>query len=119
MDCSKCDKSDQPHQHFRAIKVFQLNDPGQQMWVEKCLKNEMFISKNLKHPHVVMTFDVIKTRSYAYIMMRFAQGGSIKSDLWDRLKQPYKNDQAKLYFSGLVDGLQYMHSHNTAHRDLK
>ena len=121
IDCFKCGDHQEgmAHIHMRAIKVFQLNDPSQQAWTEKCLKNEMFISKNLKHPRVVITYDVIKTCSHGYIMMRFAPNGSIKSDLWERLKRPYKNDEAKEYFSGLLSGLQYMHSHNVAHRDLK
>ena len=106
---------------IRAVKVFQLAEIelGKQIWVEKCLRNEMFIAKYLKHPHVIIAYDVIKTHSHAYIIMLFAPNGSIKSDLFERLKKPYKNDQAKLYFSGLISGLQYMHSNNVAHRDLK
>ena len=115
------DGSKTGHKRTRAIKVFKLTDlePGQQTWVEKCLRNEMFVSKNLKHPHVVIAYDVIKTRSHAYIMMLFATNGSIQSDLFERLKRPYKNDEAKRHFSGLANGLQYMHEQNVAHRDLK
>ena len=111
------DSKDPPHN--RAIKIFHLKDPSKQEWAGKCLKNEMFIAKNMKHPNIVMTYDVIKTNNNAYIIMRYAPNGSIKSDLCERLKRPYTNDEAKDYFTGLMNGLQYMHAHNIAHRDLK
>ena len=115
------DGSKSGHIRTRAIKVFKLTElkPDQQAWIEKCLRNEMFISKYLKHPHVVIAYDVIKTHGHAYIVMLFATNGSIQSDLFERLKRPYKNDEAKRYFEGLTSGLQYMHNNNVAHRDLK
>ena len=102
-----------------AIKVFDLTDSTQVEWIEKCLKAEMFISKYLKHPNIIHTLEVIKTHTRGYIVMALAQNGSIKRDLTERLGRPYTNEEAKGFFQGLCSGLQYMHSVNIAHRDLK
>lgn len=102
-----------------AIKVMNLNNPDQRIWMEKCLKNEMYISKYVKHPNVVLSCDVFKTKSYGYIIMRLAENGSIKADLWKRLKRPYVDKEAKEYFKGLASGLNYIHGQNIVHRDIK
>ena len=101
-----------------AIKIFDLVK-GNPLWIEKCLKNEMFISKSLKHPNIIFTYDIFKTRRNGYIVMQFAPGGTIQSVLFDKLRRPYTEDEAKIKFTALMEGLMYIHHHNIGHRDLK
>ena len=102
-----------------AIKIFNLKDTSHALWIRNCLKSEMFIAKYLKHPNIVQTFEVLKTHSHGYIVMAFATNGSIQMDIYQRLKRPYYHEVAKKYFRYLMTGLQYMHSLNVSHRDLK
>lgn len=102
-----------------AMKVFYLDDDNNRMWVERCLKNEMYIAKYVKHQNVVLTLEVLKTTHHGYIFMQLGENGSIKSELFKQLKRPYTDGEAKERFSGLLRGLHYLHSQNIVHRDLK
>nr|XP_027203842.1 probable serine/threonine-protein kinase DDB_G0277165 [Dermatophagoides pteronyssinus] len=94
-----------------------LNETNR-IWVTKCLKHEMFISKLLQHPNIVRTYDYFKTNTYAVIIMEYYSNGSIRLEM-DRQNHPYDTGEAGRLFTGLITGLQYMHSKNIAHRDLK
>ncbi|KAI2809992.1 hypothetical protein BLOT_001146 [Blomia tropicalis] len=102
---------------FFAIKIFELGKVDR-FWMEKCLKNEMYISKNLKHQNIILTIEVMKTRHHGFIVMALANG-SLKSDMYDVRKKAYTVEQAKTIFRGLINGLMYIHQQNVAHRDLK
>ena len=99
--------------------MFNLTDPNKKLWIERCLKNEMFVSKYLKHPNIIFTYDAFKTRRNAYIVMQLAPGGDLRTDCYDRLKRGYLETEAKKHFGALMSGLLYMHQHNVCHRDLK
>ncbi|KAH9426343.1 Serine/threonine-protein kinase plk4 [Dermatophagoides pteronyssinus] len=103
--------------HIYAAKVMNLNETNR-IWVTKCLKHEMFISKLLQHPNIVRTYDYFKTNTYAVIIMEYYSNGSIRLEM-DRQNHPYDIGEAGRLFTGLITGLQYMHSKNIAHRDLK
>ncbi|KAH9398113.1 protein serine/threonine kinase [Tyrophagus putrescentiae] len=102
-----------------ACKVFNLEGEAIRPWAEKCLKNEMFISQYVKHENVVAACEVMKTSRHGFIFMLLCENGSIKSDLLYNLKRPYNDKEAKERFIGLTKGLQYLHSKNIVHRDLK
>lgn len=99
--------------------MFDLTIDNNKVWIEACLKNEMFVAKNLKHPAIIFTFDVIKTRRNAYIIMQFAAGGDVSKRMYEDLKRPYTEEESKTYFKDLMSGLVHMHHQNVAHRDLK
>ncbi|OTF79751.1 protein kinase-like protein [Euroglyphus maynei] len=94
-----------------------LNESNR-LWVTKCLKHEMFISKSLHHTNIVRTYDYFKTNSYAVIIMEYYENGNIRQEM-DRQNRPYDIREASHLFTGLIAGLQYMHGKNIAHRDLK
>ena len=102
-----------------AVKIFDLTNSEQAYWISKCLRNEMYISKNLKHPNIVLTYEVFKTHRNGFIVMDFAVNGNIETELYNRLRRPFTESEAKSQFSGLMAGLQHMHNVNIAHRDLK
>ncbi|KAJ6216968.1 hypothetical protein RDWZM_008125 [Blomia tropicalis] len=103
--------------NFLAIKIFDLNKVNK-AWLQNCLKNEMYISKNLKHPNIVLTLEVMKTQHYGFIVMALADG-SLSTEMYGENRREYSIKQAKIYFKGLISGLKYMHEQNVAHRDLK
>lgn len=43
----------------------------------------------------------------------------MQSYLYDKIKRPYSEEEAKKPFKALMTGLEYMHHNNTCHRDLK
>ena len=83
-----------------AVKVFDLTNEDKKIWVEKCLKNEMFIGKYLKHPNIVFTFDVMKTPRNGYIVMQYAPNGDLSTECYKKLKRAFTEEEAKNYFRG-------------------
>lgn len=101
-----------------AIKVFDLTDESKQGWIINCLKREMLIAKNLQHKNIVTTYEVFKTQRNGFIVMKLADGGDLSAKMIKQ-NEPYSEDETRKYFRQLMEGLAYMHSQNTAHRDLK
>lgn len=102
---------------YFAAKVIRLNETNR-IWVNKCLRHEMYISKLLKHENIVKTYQHFKSKTFAVIIMQLYVNGTIREDLDKRMK-PYNSNEAIELFYGLINGLSYMHQMNIAHRDLK
>lgn len=102
-----------------AIKVFDLVNPTNIKWIKNCLSREMLISEKLKHPNIIYTLDVFKTKTIGVIVMEFASNGTIKNELYNTVAKPFNEKQSRDYLKGLMSGLQHMHDRNIAHRDLK
>lgn len=70
------------------------------------------------HKNVCSAYDVFKMRTKAYIFMKFAPNGTL--DSWmSKHDGRLKEEAARKYFFGIMSGLEYLHAHNIAHRDLK
>lgn len=80
-------------------------------------RDEIDILKSLQHPYIVGVKDIYETGRYLVIILQYVDGG----DLFDLLvsKKRFTEDEAKIIFLQMVEGLQYLHHLNIAHRDLK
>ena len=101
-----------------ACKRFNLRNEKNDIWQQKCLKQEMKLMMKLKHPNIIQTYDVIKTRSAGFIFMHLASDGSI-GDLLKKTGKPIEEKTTKLWIGGIAKALEYIHSKSIAHRDLK
>jgi len=63
-----------------AFDLIKLNSENEE-WLKKCLKQEMKISLKLNHKNIIKAYDVMKTRTKAYIFMQFAAKGNIEEFL--------------------------------------
>lgn len=102
-----------------AVKYFVLKNSPNKNWINNCLKIEMMISHKLKHPNIIFTLEAHKTKSSAILVMEFAENGTMQTDLYTRRGKSYSDDECRTLFKGLMTGLNHMHEHNIAHRDLK
>jgi serine/threonine protein kinase len=101
-----------------VIKVINHSRIGVE-WKEKCLNNEMKVMRNLsEHPNIVKSYECIKTRKLAYIVMDFAANGSI-GDYLKRMGRPLKESKVKPWFADILRAVTFAHSKGMAHRDLK
>lgn len=100
-----------------ACKVFDLASLNV-AWVEKCLQQEIAIMMAIHHPNLLQAFDYIILKSHAFIMMPLVNNGTVSSEML-RLGRPFKEQQAKIWLYQIVDGVNYLHLHRIAHRDLK
>jgi serine/threonine protein kinase len=100
-----------------AFDLIKLNSENEE-WLKKCLKQEMKMSLKLNHKNIIKAYDVMKTRTKAYIFMQFAAKGNIE-ELLIKTRKSFKESKAKLYFAGILDAIVYIHNRGIAHRDIK
>ncbi|EFX04955.1 serine/threonine-protein kinase [Grosmannia clavigera kw1407] len=87
---------------------------------EKKVKSEFSIAKSLHHPNVVETVRLCTDHGRWDHVMEYCQEG----DLYGLVEKKYlvSNEREKdrlCLFRQLVQGLNYLHSHGIAHRDIK
>lgn len=77
-------------------------------------------SKNaaaLDHPNIVRILDADERYGHRFIAMQFVDGRTISQIIED--EGPPSIERAVAYFRKLAEAIQYAHSHNIYHRDLK
>lgn len=81
------------------------------------IKKEISIMKMVRNDHVVKLKEVLASRTKIFIVLELVTGG----ELFDKIvaEGRFKDDQARLYFQQLIDGVVYCHNAGVCHRDLK
>lgn len=99
-----------------AVKVMTY-DRNQRQRLLSCLKAEVYVLEKYPHPNIITLYDHFVIDDKAYLIMEFADGGSLYGLLRDvkKLKEP----TAYEYFVQILKGVLYLHSFGIAHRDLK
>lgn len=98
-----------------AIKIIdktQLNTNS----LEKLFR-EVSIMKLLNHPNIVKLFEVIETEKTLYLVMEYVSNGEVFEYLVKNGRM--KENIARQKFRQIVSAVQYLHSKNIIHRDLK
>ncbi|XP_009859958.2 MAP/microtubule affinity-regulating kinase 3 isoform X2 [Ciona intestinalis] len=98
-----------------AIKIIdkkQLNTSSLQK-----LFREVRIMKHLDHPNIVKLYEVIENSKQLLLVMEYANGGEVFDYLVAHGRMKEKEARAK--FRQIVSSVQYLHSKNIVHRDLK
>ncbi|XP_058060152.1 testis-specific serine/threonine-protein kinase 3-like isoform X1 [Anopheles bellator] len=99
-----------------AVKIIPKNGSSSNV-VLKFMPRELEIIRTLKHKNVIICFEFIETTMRFYIVMQYAEKGSLlqllKRERW--LSEP----RAWHYFHQLIDGVAYIHKCEIAHRDIK
>lgn len=73
----------------------------------------------LRHKNICYAYDAFKTPTKAYIFMKLAVNGPLESWVNTRCGGRLKEETCRNVFHGLMQGLEYLHANNVAHRDLK
>lgn len=78
------------------------------------LKMEIFIMERTEHPNIINIMDHFIINDEAYIIMEFADSGSLADLIESRgaISEPL----AHYYFVQIVNGIAFLHSCNVAHR---
>lgn len=88
-----------------------------QVTVVEALKSESETLKDLDHPHIVQYLGFEETPSFLSIFLEYVPGGSVGSCL--RKHGKFGENVSKSFTKQILEGLEYLHSKNILHRDLK
>jgi predicted Ser/Thr protein kinase len=98
---------------FVAVKVLTLNDPSGR----ERFRSEALTTAKLEHANIVRVIDVqIPPDGRPYLVMEFADGGSLDRELNNTPQNPYR---AAEMLETITRAVQFAHEHGVLHRDLK
>jgi len=99
-----------------AIKVVENDSLSDEENLE-ALETEIKILRQLKHPHIVNLKEVVTAADNTYIVMELLSGGELFNRIVD--KGSYQEKEAADLFAQILLSLEYLHSRNIVHRDVK
>ena len=113
-----CLKDDQTTKVQMACKVIKVQDISEE-FSEKFVHRELKILAKLRHPYIIHVYNIIfnTQNTKCFIFMRHAENGDLLEFIIERGCVP--EQQAKIWHRQLCLAIQYMHTLNIAHRDLK
>ncbi|CAG7836475.1 unnamed protein product [Allacma fusca] len=99
-----------------ACKIFD-KDRAPKDFLDKFFPRELDILTRIENAHIIQVHSILQRGPRVFIFMRYAENG----DMLDFIRQNglVPERQAKIWFRQMVQGLQYLHTQNIAHRDLK
>lgn len=99
-----------------AIKVLELQELEDDELFD-ALRMEIGLLRQLNHPYVVNLVEVVRDKSYVYIIQECLSGGELFEHLL--AKGPFKEDYALAIFAQVAIAVEYLHGVDVVHRDLK
>ncbi len=104
---------------LRAVKV--LSKSSMRCGVSEMQRvfNEMNALRNLKHPNIINFFEIVETRDSYGLVMELANGGDLLRFVETRGATGLDETEALGLFSQIVKAVNYCHSLNVTHGDIK
>lgn len=100
-----------------AIKSIRKERLSRSIKMMRYLIKEIEILKILDHPNILKLYEIYESRSNIYLVLEYIQGGDLLSHLKEKLQ--YSEKDASLIILKILETLEYCHSKNIIHRDLK
>ncbi|GHO73923.1 hypothetical protein KSD_16940 [Ktedonobacter sp. SOSP1-85] len=102
-----------------AVKVFAPN-PQTSNTTEFLahFTREARVLARLDHPHILPVYEYGEQGTYAYLVMPYMPGGSLR-DYLQKHQGPLPLEQALLFIHQILNALEYAHQQGLIHRDIK
>eukprot|EP00080_Pristionchus_pacificus_P006467 PDM66487.1 nekl-2 [Pristionchus pacificus] len=115
--CWLCKKKGEENAEKVIIKMIPLH--GLSTKEEQEIKGEADLLRKMKHPMIIGYYDYFTCAESIAIVMQFAEGGTLENLIRDQRGVHFSEATVLKYFTQILLGLEYMHSLNIVHRDLK
>jgi serine/threonine-protein kinase len=103
-------------QQPRAIKLLRP-DLADEPDVVARFRREAMIAAGLRHPNIVLIYDVAEQDGLHYLVMDLLEGGTLRDVI--RSSAPLSVERAVELLRPLASALDYAHAHGVIHRDVK
>src|SRR5215213_10036146 len=101
---------------YRAIKVLPEQFAAEEGFVQR-FKREATIAAGLRHPNIVLIYDIGQQDDYHYIVMELVEGRPLRDVI--RADKPLSIARIIRLLRPLAEALDYAHTHGVVHRDVK
>lgn len=109
------------HKHTKKFVVVKIQSKKaiQDQQMESTITNEIHLMKLINHPFVAKLFCAFQDEYAVYMAMEFLPCGDFFSFLQHVGKSSMSEDKVRFYSANVVAGLDALHTHSIAYRDLK
>ncbi|TYI06818.1 hypothetical protein ES332_A10G185500v1 [Gossypium tomentosum] len=103
------------HKETKELVAMKYIERGHK--IDENVAREIINHRSLRHPNIIRFKEVVLTPTHLAIVMEYAAGG----ELFDRICSAgrFSEDEARYFFQQLISGVNYCHSMQICHRDLK
>jgi len=109
------DKTTKRHHAMKIYEKYKLTDPARR----KSVTREIAIMKKISHPNIVRMITSFDNPHSIYIIMEHIKGKSLYQYLKEKSGKRLPEDEAKDVILQIATAIEYVHSNNVAHRDMK
>jgi len=109
------DKTTKEQQAMKIYDKYKLTDPARR----KSVTREIAIMKRISHQNIVQMHTSFDNPHSIYIIMEHVKGKSLYHYLKEKSYRRLPEEEAKAVIIQIAEAIQYIHSLNVAHRDLK
>lgn len=105
---------------MRALKLLAPEHSNRADLLDR-MKREVKLCQKLRHPGIVQVFDysVDQARQLAFFTMEYVEGQTLRHWLSERRGTPASLEDVVRISAGIISALEYAHSKNVVHLDLK
>jgi tRNA A-37 threonylcarbamoyl transferase component Bud32 len=100
---------------IKTYEKYQILDPQK----KTNMLREIEILKKLDHPNIIKLYETLETPKYYHLILEYVPGISLYSYLKSKPNRTLDESEAKRLFKQVLSALDYCHSNNVAHRDIK
>ncbi len=103
--------------HHRKVAIKVLHPELTAVLGPERFLNEIELTANLQHPHILPLFDSGAADNLLFYVMPFVEGETLRQKLLREQQLPIA--EAVRIASDVADALEYAHKHGVVHRDIK
>ena len=102
---------------IKTVRLLRAEDDAEAEQGLARFRREAQAAGRLQHPNIVAVYDYGETAEFAYLVMEFVDGRSVKAALDAQERFPIA--EVSRVMGELLNALQYSHDHGVVHRDIK